>query len=253
MPVLMRIAAILVGTTLALTLPLLSAEKPSAAAAAAQVPSPGEPTDPTLPVYKAPQGKTPRARVGGVTRGSLGKDPNVVALVPDHVGLTIKPKPKLHWYISQATKLPTIFTFREDEAVRPMVETPLKPPECPGIYSVQLKEFGIELKESVAYRWYISVQRDRDSPSQDIVTGGIIERIPLVEALVLFPGFTDESDPLQLAKTGLWYDALRVISDRIEAAPRDPGLRWQRAALLQQVGLSEIAELDLKPNGATCP
>lgn len=251
MPVPVRIVTILMGVVLALPLPAPGAGGPPAAGESGR--SPAEAPDPTLPVYTPPQGKTPRARVGGVTRGSLGKDPNVVALVPDHVGLTIKPKPKLHWFISQATKLPTIFTFREDSAVRPMVETPLKPPPCPGIYSVQLNDFGIELKESIAYRWYISVQRDQGSPSQDIVTGGIIERIPLVEALLLFPGFTDESDPLQLAKTGLWYDALRVISDKIEADPHNQALRRQRAALLQQVGLTEIAELDLKPNGTTCP
>ena len=247
-----RVAAVVIGVSLVLTLPSLGTEGPSVSAEE-QVQNPGQAGEPTLPVYKPPQGRTPRARVGGVTRGSLGKDPNVVALVPDHVGLTIKPEPKLHWYISQGTTLPIMFTLREDEGVRPILETPLKPPECPGIQAVRLKDHGIELKEEIAYRWYISVQRDADSPSQDIVTGGMIERISMVEALLLYPGFADESDPIQLAKTGLWYDAFRVISDRIEASPRDPALRRQRAALLKQVDLLEIAEFDLKLNGTPCP
>jgi hypothetical protein len=244
------IALLLVGITTGPTLNLLAQN--------IQLPTPlgssasSEAENQTLPQYIPPRTKPPRARVGGVTRGSLGSDPNVLALVPDHVGFTIKQEPKLYWYISQATTLPTIFTLREDEAVRPIVEVPLRSPQCPGIHAVRLKDFGVELKEDISYRWYISIQRDRDSPSQDIVTGGMIERISIVEALFLFPGFTDESDPVQLAKAGLWYDAIRIISDRIESSPSDSTLRRQRAALLMQVGLTELAELDLHPNGESC-
>src|SRR5205085_8368267 len=49
-----------------------------------------------LPVY-TPRNKTiPRARVGGNLRGTEGKDPEIVALVPDHVGLTVKQAPSLN-------------------------------------------------------------------------------------------------------------------------------------------------------------
>jgi hypothetical protein len=36
------------------------------------------------------------------------------------------------------------------------------------------------------------------------------------------------------------------VSDRIDAAPKDLSLRKQRAALLNQVGLNEAAQFDLK-------
>ena len=207
-------------------------------------------TDPSLPVYKPRGGKTPRARVGGVARGSGGKDPVVVALVPDHVGLTNRREPCLYWYLSQVTTLPVIFTLREDEAVRPILEVPVKPPQHPGIQVIRLKDFGIELKEEVAYRWFISLQRDPDSPSQDIVTGGMIERVPFVEALAINLAYTGPSDNVRLyADAGLWYDALTAISDQIDASPDDPIFRRQRAALLKQVGLSEIAEAELSSNG----
>ena len=45
--------------------------------------------------------------------------------------------------------------------------------------------------------------------------------------------------------TGLWYDAVIALSDMIEAAPNNGLLRKQRAALMQQVGLPEIAKYDL--------
>jgi hypothetical protein len=195
-------------------------------------------SDPTLPVYKPPpKVKYPRARVGGVTRGSLGKDPMVVALVPDHVALTSHSKPTLYWYISQITSLPIIFTLLEDESVRPILEAPLAPPKQAGIQVIRLKEYGVELKEGVTYRWFVSVQRNPESPSQDIVTGGMIERVSFVEKLTL-----------QLsAEEGLWYDAMMIVCDQIEASPEDKRLRRQRAALLVQIGLKEIAELDLNP------
>jgi hypothetical protein len=52
------------------------------------------------------------------------------------------------------------------------------------------------------------------------------------------------------AAAGLWYDAIATLSERIAAAPADPLLRRQRAALLRQVGLQEVADWDLAHAGA---
>ena len=49
----------------------------------------------------------PRARVGGSLRGTDGKDPEIVALVPDHVGLTVKQAPSLNWFLAH-----TIYAHR---------------------------------------------------------------------------------------------------------------------------------------------
>ena len=226
--------AILVMATAVATLPgVLRAETaPPPPAESETLP---ELSDPSLPVYQPPPDvKYPRARVGGVTRGSLGKDPMVVALVPDHVALTIRPQPTLYWYISQTTTLPIFFTLQEDEIVRPILVATLAQPKKAGIQVIRLKDYGIELKERVTYRWYVSVQRDPESPSQDIVTGGMIERV----------GYPEQS----ILQFSLWYDLLKNICDKIEASPDDKRLRLERAALLSQIGLRQIAELDLKPS-----
>ena len=47
------------------------------------------------------------------------------------------------------------------------------------------------------------------------------------------------------AEAGLWYDAVEAISEEINAVPNDIALRKQRASLLEQVGLPEIAAYDL--------
>jgi len=38
----------------------------------------------------------------------------------------------------------------------------------------------------------------------------------------------------------VWYDSLSAISDQIDGAPNDAGLRKQRATLLAQVGLPPV-------------
>ena len=48
------------------------------------------------------------------------------------------------------------------------------------------------------------------------------------------------------AAQGLWYDAMAAISDLIATAPLNDLFRQQRASLLQQVGLQEVAEWDLR-------
>src|SRR5688572_31393468 len=39
------------------------------------------------------------------------------------------------------------------------------------------------------------------------------------------------------AEAGIWYDALAVLSDQIDAQPENKGLRETRSDLLRQVGL----------------
>jgi hypothetical protein len=48
--------------------------------------------------------------------------------------------------------------------------------------------------------------------------------------------------PQIYAEAGIWYDALMAISDLIDARLEDGVLRKQLSGLLEQVGLSEVAE-----------
>ena len=68
------------------------------------------------PIYTPPKKITPRARVGGDVRGTDGTDPEVKALVPDHVGLTIKETPVVNWFVSKSTSYEVIVTLRDDRS-----------------------------------------------------------------------------------------------------------------------------------------
>jgi len=204
--------------------------------------------DPALPFYTPRKKTTPRARVGGSLRGTDGKDPEIVALVPDHVGLTVKQAPSLNWFLSKPTSLSIRFTLIDTRSVKPLHEGPIPTPSQAGVQSINLKEMGLILEPEVQYRWYISAIRNPDSPSQDIVAGGVIERCEfnacLVEAEVDLT--CDRQSVLRNAVRGFWYDAMACLCELIEASPVDQLLRRQRAALLNQIGLHGVAEWDLR-------
>ena len=204
--------------------------------------------DAQLPVYTPPKKLTPRARVGGTLRGTDGKDPEMVALVPDHVGLTVKRTPTLNWFLSKPTTYPLYFTLNDIQKIPPIYEGALPSPKKEGVQSIDLKTLGLTLEANVQYRWFVSARRDADSHSPDIVAGGVIERCEINDCLItLDPVFAcDEQSVTFNAKHGLWYDAMACLCNLIEAKPTDPSLRRLRARLLRDVGLHGVADWDLQ-------
>ena len=202
----------------------------------------------SLPIYTPRDKAVPRARVGGGLRGTEGTDPEIVALVPDHVGLTVKQAPSLNWFLSKPTSLPIRFTLIDTRSVKPIHEGPIPTPVQVGVQSLNLKDLGLALEPDVQYRWYISAIRNPDSPSQDIVAGGIIERCEFSTCLIEMEVdlSCDRQSVLRNAVRGFWYDSISCLCDLIKTNPHDASLRRMRAALLKQVGLTGVAEWDLK-------
>lgn len=200
------------------------------------------------PLYAPPKKLIPRARVGGDVRGTEGTDPEVKALVPDHVGLTVKENPEVNWYLSKPTVYQVRFTLRDDRSTRAFQEKIIPTPKQPGIYTINLKDLGLTLEPNVEYKWFVSVIRDANSPSKDIVAGGVIERCELSEC-VAERGIKlecTEQSVMDNAHAGLWYDAMGCLCNLIDAEPKNDKLRRMRARLLKDVGLNGVAEWDLR-------
>ena len=208
-----------------------------------------------MPTYKAPRQLTPRARIGGGLRGMEGDAPALAALVPDHVGVTVKQYPELNWFLSKPTSLPIQFTLIDERSIRALIEKSITAPEKAGVQVIKLSDIDFALQPNIQYRWYVSLIVDPDSPSHNIVTGGIIERCEFSECLVLDATTMCNRDAVaSSASNGFWYDAMGCVSDLIETNPDDMGLRKQRAALLKQVGLHDVAEWDLaSPRAGNVP
>ncbi len=200
-------------------------------------------------LYSPPKTFTPRARVGGAMRGTDGKDPELQALVPDHVALTTKKTPLLSWYLSKSTTFDIVFTLVDTRYIKPVHEGRISVPKTEGIHSIDLKSLGLSLEPDVQYRWYISVIRDANSHAPDIVAGGMIERCEFSACVTeMNPVLTCASpdDVMKNARAGLWYDAMGCLCNLIDSNPKDAKLRRLRARLLKDVGLAAVAEWDLR-------
>ncbi len=199
-------------------------------------------------IYTPPKKPTPRARVGGSLRGTESNEPELVALVPDHVGLTVKRTPTLNWYLSKPTTYPLRFTLNDTQKIVPLYEASLPVPTEAGVQSIDLKNLGLTLDPNVQYRWFVSASPNPESPSRDIVAGGMIERCDFNECLtVTSVNLTCDRESVRTnALIGFWYDAMGCVCSLIEKEPKDPSLRRLRAALLRQVGLNGVADWDLK-------
>jgi hypothetical protein len=201
----------------------------------------------SMPVYKPPLRGAPGGRIGGGSRGVEKELTAPSVLAPDHVGLTFQEQPNLYWYLPKSTSYPIEVTIIEDQAVYPLVEKRINLPVKPGIQHISLKEYDVHLSIGKQYRWFVALVSDPDHRSRDIVAGGIIERIELPESFRVKLAQTDRREtPNIYAEEGIWYDALMAISDLINASPNDTILHKQRASLLEQVGLPEIAEYEMK-------
>ena len=193
-----------------------------------------------MPVYKPRKENAPRARIGGSTRGGNADTPQLIALVPDHVAFTIKSDPSLCWYLSMNTSRPVTFTVVDSRGIRPILEEALPSPVRAGIHCIRLREHGIDLKEQEQYRWFITLVWNPDRPSEDVVTGGLIERIPFDEACALNMPCTWNACELaavyRYAESGLWYDAIACLLDLMEREHNNNALQEMLDNLLRQSG-----------------
>jgi hypothetical protein len=201
----------------------------------------------SMPVYHPPLRGAPGGRVGGGTRGIGEELVALFALAPNHVALTVQEQPVLYWYLSKPAKYPIELTITIEKDTQPLLEKSIPLPSRSGIYSLRLSDFDIRLSTGTQYRWFLALVPDPNRRSRDIVAGAIIERVETPETLRsrLLKANREEISNIY-AEAGMWYDALMAISNLIDDAPGNPAFHKHRAALLEQVGLSAVAQYDLK-------
>lgn len=196
-------------------------------------------------VYRPPSRGVPSGRVSAGTRGPSQEAIVLSLLTPDHVGLTTQRQPSLYWYLSTREIVPIVVTLSDERGIMPLAEIELDHPKQPGVQRFSLADHGIQLEPNVDYEWSVTLIMDPEHRSKDIYAkGGIrcVEASGQLSAKLKNAAAFDA--PFIYAEEGLWYDAMHELSALIAAHPQNIGLRQQRAALLKQVELAEIAALD---------
>jgi hypothetical protein len=174
--------------------------------------------------------------------------PVISLLAPEHVGLTLQEQPVLYWFTptKQDRAFSFEFTLIGDNAETPIVETKLPSPAQAGLQRIKLSDYKVKLSPGERYFWSVSLVVDAEERSANVVAKGAIERVER-EKLEhpLAANFSEGEAASHYAEAGVWYDAIMAITDRIQANPASKELRDQRAAFLEQIGLSDVARNDL--------
>jgi hypothetical protein len=214
-----------------------------------KAPQPAPPRETDAPVYHPPKptrGSFPRNLTGAATRGPGGADaPLVLALAPDHLGLTVNEQPNLYWYLEKDSALRVDFTLIDEQSVNPLLEITMAGPLHGGVHAVRLADHGLSLEPGRWYEWSVSVVTGGRDPSEDRISRGFIMRTPVPAGLTqqLEKRGPDQAVNV-FAEAGLWYDAITALSVGIETQTQKAPLRHARAALLDQVGLAPVAQYD---------
>ena len=187
-----------------------------------------------------------------VSGGSRGSGPETVALdvlAPGEVGLTTQDQPSLFWFQSKPANARFELTLLQDNKIKPLIDVKVERAANAGIQRLKLADQSVKLVPGVEYQWVVALITDPDNRSKDVVASGVIKRIEPSADLKEKLGQADPASlPAVYAEAGIWYDALSVLSDQIDAHPDDQALRQTRADLLRQVGLKKAAAAELANN-----
>jgi hypothetical protein len=197
----------------------------------------------------------PRSRGGAkITAGagtrSRDSGVKVAVLAPqDHVALTTRAQPTLYWFVSDDTEMRVDLTIVDEEAIEPLLEITVPAPVASGIHALDLSEVAVALEPGKTYRWYVMLVPDAERRSNDSIAGGAIERISVsgdLERSLREARF----DYAPYALSGIWYDAVDELLLALDRQPGNERLRLQRAALLEQAELAEVAVHAVLKEGA---
>jgi len=224
-------------------------QAPPPDAAAEKAPQPAPQRERDVPVYRPPKptrGSFPRNLTGAATRSrGTPEAPLVVALAPDHLGLTVNAQPNLYWYLEKDSSIRVDFTLIDEQSVNPLLEITVAGPLRGGVHAVRLADHGLSLEPGRWYEWSVAVITGGRDPSEDRISRGFITRTPVPAGLTKELEARGAGDAVSVfAESGLWYDAITALSVGIETQPEKKSLRRERAALLDQVGLAPVAQYD---------
>jgi hypothetical protein len=199
-------------------------------------------TAPAVKYHPAVKGAA-SVRVTGGSRGTGETSVTLDVLAPDEIGLTTQAEPSLFWYQSKPANAKFELTLLQDNKVKPLVQVQMDRSSKAGIQRLKLSDYGVKLSAGVEYQWVIALVTDPENRSKDLVASGVIKRMdPDADLKQKLASATPATLPAVYAEAGVWYDALSVLSDQIEAHPEDQTLRQTRADLLRQVGLNKAAD-----------
>lgn len=209
-----------------------------------------------LGIYLPPNDASRGGRAGGELRGGpedscQSSQAILSVLAPDDSGWTSVPQPTLFWYFSGSVcHYPVQFTLSNPETMEEIITTTLSASITPGLHRLELGNLDIRLIPNISYIWNISLVRQEKKRLRNLVSGGTLKYVPASESFTRNAARSPGPQAIyDHARAGYWYEAFRILTNLVEAAPHNRLYRKQRICLIEQVGLSNVALHLLKDEG----
>lgn len=178
----------------------------------------------TLPQYRPPEIRE-NSETQAATR-AIGS--RITLLAPDHRGQVTDPALPLWWHATGRIEVLDVQLWQGKTLLwQQRLER-----VAPGLHRIALPRAAAQLKVGDDYVWRLRLAGEQ---------GGAVAE---VNSALRYIGPTGATDLAGLASQGIWYDAIDLVSKKIERNPKHVQLRRQRASLLRQVGLGSLAQED---------
>jgi hypothetical protein len=222
-----------------------------------------------VPPPPPPDQNAPGSRSGAASRGCHITNKKVTALVPIYQqninqgqkivvpitqvwGLTNAEHPSFFFFVpynaSSIANIEFVLQEKTNNKSQTLYRTYLTSPESPGIISVNLPPAKASLEVGKMYHWFFKVwvRCDPKKPAQLDYADGWVQRMNKNLALTEQLKQATLPQKAQLyAANGVWYDAIMSLAELRLNNPDNEALKTQWTALLNAVGLEEIANQQL--------
>ncbi|MFK0733481.1 MAG: DUF928 domain-containing protein [Gloeotrichia echinulata HAB0833] len=212
----------------------------------------------TIVVSQAP-GKVPRTPPPPKREPLGGLDPNsscskqtksrLTALIPlnPNPALTTSAYPTFLFYVPYESNNIRIGKFSVldwpgEETQR--YETSFTLPRTPGIVSISIpSSLQYDFKINQIYHWYFQLYCNESTRSENVNgfnestrsedVNGFVKRVTLT---------SDIERQISTSTSGIWYDDLAKLAERLRVSPQDPTLRNRWTQLLNSINSKHLAE-----------
>jgi hypothetical protein len=197
--------------------------------------------------------RRPGGRVrGGAKRGSCPSvEPQLTALVPftedapsvtNVWGLTTQGHPTFLFYVpySKDSAYPAEFVLQDqDENI--IYQKAIALPEKAGIISVSLPTNVAALAVDKQYRWFFTIECDRQNSSPPIYVEGVIQRVQLKPAAIKQLETASLLKKLDIyVENGIWFDSAEILFQLRQQNPQDTVIEQKWRNLLTNIKLDDI-------------
>ncbi len=185
--------------------------------------------------------------VSGFVFAPAAPPSRMAPLAPERTGYVSVDQPVLWFYLSDPWPDDMEFALNKPRARRPELEIVLEGPFEKGVYGVALADFDVKLAPDIEYEWLLAIVLDPEERSADFLASATIRFVvPSPDSRGRLAETPLDRLPHAYAEQGYFYDAMEVLSKRIESeTPRKAStLRRHRGALQEQVKLPLAATFD---------